>query len=98
MSTMTTQATLSIPKKGIAKRAKSPEDSGRNGETRGGMHNGVCYALSQIDPNTLPDENTDQYWHEVRRRVLAYDEGIDGWETGDFGEEEADLAEWGVDR
>lgn len=62
------------------------------------MHNGVCYALAQIDPDTLPDEDGGEYWAEVRRRVLAYDKDIDGWATGDFGEEVADLAEWGVDR
>lgn len=39
------------------------------------------YVISQIDPETLPDDPRAA-WDEARRRWEAYKAGRDGWRTG----------------
>lgn len=48
----------------------------------GGVKQALAYVLSEIDPETLPD---DGWTEEVARRAEAYRDGRDGWRTGDIG-------------
>lgn len=57
----------------------------------GGPNKGLCYVLWAIEPDTLPEEGA---WREVSRRVTAYQEGRDGWRTGDL---ETSIDDWGGD-
>lgn len=47
----------------------------------GGPHTGLTHILWEIDPDTLPE---DGCWKEVARRVQAFEEGRDGWRTGEI--------------
>jgi len=49
---------------------------------------GLGYALAEIDPETLPEDNP---WPEVHRRLVAYRKGVDGWRTGTV---ETTIDEW----
>jgi hypothetical protein len=44
---------------------------------------GLALILWEIDAETLPDDN-DRFPEEVRRRVAAAREGVDGWRTGEL--------------
>jgi len=53
---------------------------------------GLCYALSEIDPETLPTDGDP--WPEVCRRLAAYRQDRPGWRTGAI---ESTIDEWGGD-
>lgn len=55
-------------------------DGGGHG---GGPNAGPAYVLSEIDPDTLPDD-PDEWFGEVARRIRAWQRGQRGWRTGDL--------------
>jgi len=63
-----------------------PNDDSDTQDNRGiGGPDAIAFALDAIEPETLP--NDDQYWPEVRRRIEAWRQDLDGWRTGDIQQE-----------
>jgi len=78
------------PDKGVTPSSKETGQTDSTDPESPGPRVGLCYALSEIEPETLPTDGDP--WPEVCRRLAAYREGLDGWRTGAI---ETQLGEWG---